>query len=81
MRRGFRYLVAIMERCSCKILACRLSNAMEAEFCVAALEEAITRSTTPRAPIPRSAPGRPMRSIVIDIEQEKLAAKSARTPP
>jgi len=41
MRRGFLYLVAIMDWASRKVLAWRLSNTMEAEFCVAALEEAM----------------------------------------
>ena len=43
MRRGFLYLVAIMDWASRKVLAWRLSNTMDAEFCVAALEDAITR--------------------------------------
>jgi putative transposase len=38
---GFAYLVAIMDWASRKVLAWRLSNTMEADFCVAALEEAI----------------------------------------
>jgi len=41
MRRGFLYLVAIMDWASRKVLAWRLSNTMEADFCVAALEEAV----------------------------------------
>jgi putative transposase len=40
-RRGFLYLVAIMDWFSRKVLAWRLSNTMDADFCVAALEEAI----------------------------------------
>jgi putative transposase len=47
MRRGFLYLVAIMDWASRKVLAWRLSNTMEADFCVAALEEAITRYGRP----------------------------------
>jgi putative transposase len=47
MRRGFHYLVAIMDWASRKLLAWRLSNTMDAEFCVAALEEAIARYGTP----------------------------------
>jgi putative transposase len=43
MRRGFLYLVAITDWASRKVLAWRLSNSMEADFCVAALEEAIAR--------------------------------------
>jgi transposase InsO family protein len=40
MQRGFLYLVAIMDWASRKVLAWRLSNTMDADFCVAALEEA-----------------------------------------
>lgn len=47
MRRGFLYLVAIMDWFSRKVLAWRLSNTMDADFCVAALEEAIARHGRP----------------------------------
>ena len=40
MRRGFLYLVAIMDWFSRKVLSWRLSNSMEADFCVEALKEA-----------------------------------------
>jgi putative transposase len=41
MRRGFLYLVAVMDWASRKVLAWRLSNTLDAGFCIAALEEAI----------------------------------------
>jgi putative transposase len=41
MRKGFLYLVAIMDWATRKVLSWRLSNTMEADFCVAALEEAL----------------------------------------
>ena len=47
MRRGFLYLVAIMDWASRKVLAWRLSNTMDAGFCVAALEEALARFGKP----------------------------------
>nr|WP_144428251.1 IS3 family transposase [Azospirillum thiophilum] len=47
MPKGFLYLVAVMDWHSRKVLAWRLSNTMHADFCVAALEEAITRFGTP----------------------------------
>nr|WP_258051823.1 IS3 family transposase [Mesorhizobium sp. INR15] len=47
MRRGFLYLVAVMDWFSRKVLAWRLSNTMDADFCVAALEEAIARYGRP----------------------------------
>ncbi|CAO3425396.1 Mobile element protein [Azospirillum doebereinerae] len=47
MRRGFLYLVAIMDWHSRKVLAWRLSNTMHADFCVEALEEALARHGRP----------------------------------
>lgn len=47
MRRGFLYLVAIMDWASRKVLSWRLSNTMDADFCVAALEEALARYGKP----------------------------------
>jgi len=45
--RGFLYLVAVMDWSSRAVLAWRLSNTMDASFCVSALEEALTRFGTP----------------------------------
>jgi putative transposase len=45
--RGFLYLVAIMDWASRAVLAWRLSNTMEASFCVSALEQALARFGTP----------------------------------
>ena len=47
MRRGFLYLVAVMDWASRKVLAWRLSNTMDAEFCVEALKEALARFGRP----------------------------------
>src|SRR3546814_6496204 len=47
MRRGFLYLVAIMDLASRKVLAWRLSNTMDAGFCVEALEDALARFGKP----------------------------------
>jgi putative transposase len=41
IKRGFLYLVAVMDWASRKVLSWRLSNTMDTDFCVAALEEAI----------------------------------------
>lgn len=48
MRRGFLYLVAVMDWYSRKVLAWRLSNTLDAEFCVAALEEALAKHGNPQ---------------------------------
>ena len=47
MRRGFLFLVAVMDWHSRKILSWRLSNTMHADFCIEALQEAITRYGKP----------------------------------
>lgn len=47
MQRGFLYLVAIMDWFSRKVLSWRVSNSMEADFCVEALKEAIARYGKP----------------------------------
>ncbi len=47
MQRGFLYLVAIMDWHSRKVLSWRLSNSMEADFCVEALKEAIAKYSKP----------------------------------
>ena len=47
MSKGFLYLVAIMDWHSRAVLSWRLSNTMEADFCVAALEEALARYGKP----------------------------------
>jgi putative transposase len=47
MARGFVYVVTIMDWFSRKVLAWRVSNTMDADFCVEALEEAISRYGSP----------------------------------
>jgi putative transposase len=47
MRRGFLYLVAVMDWHSRKVMSWRLSNTMEAGFCVEALEEAFAKHGRP----------------------------------
>jgi putative transposase len=47
MAHGFLYLMAILDIASRKVLAWRLSNTMEAGFCVEALEEALRRFGPP----------------------------------
>ncbi|SET99619.1 Integrase core domain-containing protein [Paracoccus homiensis] len=47
MRRGFLYLVAIMDWHTRKVLSWRISNTLEADFCVEALTEAIHKFGPP----------------------------------
>ena len=47
MARGFLYLVAMMDWYSRRVLSWQLSNTLEADFCVAALEEALWRHPPP----------------------------------
>ena len=48
MRKGFLYLVAIMDWATRRVLSWRLSNTLDADFCVEALEEAIRKFGPPR---------------------------------
>jgi putative transposase len=47
MRRGHMYLVAVMDWHSRKVLSWRISNTLDAEFCVEALVEALSRFGRP----------------------------------
>ncbi len=47
LRRGFMYLVAVMDWHSRKVLTWRISNTLDSDFCVSALEEAIARYGSP----------------------------------
>jgi len=45
MARGFLYLVAIIDWYSRYVISWRISNTLDADFCVAALEEALSKGT------------------------------------
>ena len=47
MAKGFMYLVAVMDWLSRRVLSWRVSNTLDREFCVEALEEALARSGAP----------------------------------
>jgi putative transposase len=47
MRRGFMYLVAVMDWYSRKVLSWRLSNTLDSGFCIEALHEALQRYGQP----------------------------------
>ncbi len=47
LARGFAYLVAVIDWYSRRVLSWRISNSMEAEFCVDCLEEALRRHDKP----------------------------------
>ena len=47
MRRGFLYLAAMMDWATRKVLSWRVSNTMDVEFCLEALEEALARHGRP----------------------------------
>lgn len=47
MRRGFLYLIAIIDWFTRKVLAWRISNTLEADFCVEALNEAVHKFGSP----------------------------------
>ena len=47
MAKGFMYLVAIMDWHSRRVLSWRVSNTLDTDFCIEALEEALQRFGTP----------------------------------
>ena len=47
MAKGFMYLVAIMDWYSRRVLSWRVSNTLDADFCIEALEEALQRFEAP----------------------------------
>lgn len=47
MKRGFVYLFAVLDWASRRVLAWRLSNTLTTDFCLDAVQEAITRSGVP----------------------------------
>lgn len=61
MRKGFLYLVAVMDWTKRKVQSWKLFNTMEADFCIEALEEAMAKfgkpeifNGEPRAPLVRA---------------------------
>ena len=47
MRKGFLYLAAVMDWHSRKVLSWRLSNTLDTDFCIVALEEALSKYGKP----------------------------------
>ncbi len=47
VRRGFLYLVAVMDWATRRVLSWRLSNTMDVDFCIVALQEALARFGRP----------------------------------
>jgi putative transposase len=47
MRLGFLYLVAVMDWATRRVLSWRLSNTMDVDFCIVALQEALGRFGRP----------------------------------
>lgn len=47
MRRGFLYLAAVLDWATRRVLAWRLSNTLTTDFCIEAVEEAISRYGKP----------------------------------
>lgn len=76
MRRGFLYLVAIINGHSRQVLRLRLSNRMDAWFCVEASKKALDRYGPPE--IFHSDRGRQITGI--DFTQVLLGAEVKRSP-
>ncbi len=60
MARGFVYLTAVMDWFTRGILAWRLSNTMEASFCIDAVEEALAKHGCPQSSTPIRAASSPV---------------------
>jgi putative transposase len=63
MRRGILYLVGVMDWPTRKVLVWRGSNAMDVEFCMEALEEALARFDRPE--IDQYGPRQPVRLTTV----------------
>jgi transposase InsO family protein len=74
MAHGFLYLSAILKVASRKVLAFRLSNTQTAEFCVEALEKAISKFGVPEIGDLQHRPG-----IAADERSCKPRSSRART--
>ena len=61
MAKGFMYLVAVMDWHSRRVLSWRVSNTLEPDFCVEALEEAIAKHGHPRFSTRTRVPSLPVR--------------------
>ena len=70
MQKGFMYLVAIMDWHSRKVLSWMLSNTMDADFCVSALEETLAKHGTPD--IFNTYPGASLRVLLLRIYCERM---------
>ena len=87
VKRGFLYLVAIMDWATRKVLSWRLSNTMDASFCKEALDEAITKygppeimNTPSRALLRNTLPGNgsrlPVHRIGMDYNADRGRCKN-----
>ena len=66
MAKGFVYLVAVMDWFSRRVLSWRLSITMEADFCVEALQQAITRMVSRTSSTPTRAFSLPARASLMN---------------
>jgi putative transposase len=73
MAKGFMYLMAIMDWHSRRVLSWRVSNTLDTDFCIEALEESLQRFGTPeifntdqRAQFTSNSAGEPSKMCVID---------------
>ena len=72
--RGFLYLVAVIDWPSRAVLSWRLSNTVDAPFCVAALEEALARFGRPLSGEVRQSEPRCRRAGLVGVEAHDFRA-------
>ncbi|EAQ10903.1 putative transposase [Maritimibacter alkaliphilus HTCC2654] len=73
MRRGFLYLVAVMDCITRKVLAFRISNTLEEDFCVEARNEVVHRFGPPE--IMNSEQGSQFRSFAWSDRLKQIGAR------
>ena len=90
MRRGFLYLVAIIDWSTRRVLSWRLSNTLTADFCVEALSEALARFDKPGRALAYSSrnlsrrPGPPQTTVPHSRDWKSVFSRSSsacRMPP
>jgi putative transposase len=70
--RGFTYLVAVLDWFSRNVLSWRISNSMTADFCVEALEEALSRYAAPEIFITNQGSQFTAASVINALQREKI---------
>ena len=80
MAKGFLYLVAIMDWYSRHVVAWRVSNTLDADFCVEALEEALSRGPL-KSLTPTKGASSPARDLAVSYSSTASESAPMNTGP